>query len=649
MAITSDDIKLMQPERLTENSDGGGQMTGLPVIDGDINNLFDDVSRIDRTYGDVSLRKAFLKVDTPTADLYLDAHSILSAQPADPNVTGLLFTTEDFYDERASARSRVESFVVPGPVLTLQLRGTQLKGQKSIICYAPRVNNAKPPEIGQTYMLQIEDDLSTQQFIKALNVESSREVFSYYNQNTVVNFTADQYVLQLSSALVRDYPASDPSPLADNASRIHGTQPASSAKYYGSTRLADDVTAGATSVVVTDTFAPIIPTATSETPFIDQRPGGFVSQVIAAGNTEIDISVDVASGTSVTMPMAIMPGTLTLDAGEIYTDKGGVFVDSGGSQGVYEGSTISYESGIIQWGSTAPSGTRTISYIPGALRQQLPNTGKIEIDETNRNFNYVLSLDPPPSPKTFFASYQYLGKWYDIYDDGSGVLTGDGSGQVSHATGSAVLTLQAQPDANSVIFYRWAEPSIYTEDAANSFSSTAPVYFGLSHGQVVAGSVTLSWDSGGNLKTATDAAGDGVLSGDASGKINYAAGLIEITSAPSPDGNWTIDYTHKDGGELSTANALPTNTDQSDITLTTTANIEPGSVRFTLEKAILRETRDDNNILLSSWYYRQQHQLSDNGQGNIIDRRENIVVGTVNYTTGDITVTGSLFLQSINS
>lgn len=648
MAITSDDIKLMQPERLSDDADGGGQMTGLQVVDGDINNLFDDISRINRTYGDVSLRKAFLKVDTPTDDLYLDAHSILSAQPLDPNVTGLLFTTEDFYDERSAARQQVESFVVPGPVTSLQLRGTQLQRQKAIICYAPKVNNVKPPEIGETYMLQTEDDLETRQFIKVLSTEYSSEVFSYVTQSgDVANFTADQYVLRISSELDRDFPAEDPNPLVVNESRIYSTQPAPAAKYYGTTTLASDAEAGATSIVVAETFAPIIPTASSETPVIDQRPGGFIGQVVASGTEAIDISVTVAQGTIVTLPTAIVPGSMSMDAGDTYTDKGGVFVDASGSEGLYEGTTIDYNTGLIQWGGTAPGATRTISYQPGVLRQHLPNTGRIDIDDTNRNFNYVLSLDPKPNRKTFNCSYQYLGKWYELEDDGSGTLVGDGSGQVNYATGSVVLTLQAQPDASSVLFYRWSEGSLYTADVAGSFSDTTPVYLYLSNQQIVAGSVTLSWESGSVAKTATDSLGDGVISGDATGTIDYARGLLIITSASAPDDDWTVDYTHKDQATLSVSNSLPNNFDQSDISLSSAANIEPGSVSFAIEKAVLRETRDAGGILLTSWYDYTGHQLSDNGEGYIIDRRDFVSVGTIDYSTGAITITGATFLKDL--
>nr|BDD44432.1 hypothetical protein 8 [Saccharospirillaceae bacterium] len=647
MPITSADIKLMQPERLTDNPDGGGSMTGNPVIDGDINNLFEDISRVNRTYGQTGLRKAFLKVDTDTADLYLDAHAILSAQPQDPNVSGLLFTTDNFTDERVDARQRVESFVVPGPITGLYLRGEQLKGQKSLICYAPTINTAPAPEIGETYLLCIDDDLSTQQFIKILDVEHSVETFTYeVTGGNIRTFKADQYVLSLSAELARNYPAGDPNPKPNDAARVYSTQPAPSAKYYGSTRLAGDVTGGATSLQVTETFAPIIPTASSETPVIDQRPGGYLNQVVATTTDTIGIDVTVAAGGTSELPTAIVPGSISLTvSGTPYTDKGGILVNGSGEPGALDGTAIDYRSGTLVWGGTA-SGSATLSYRPGTLRQQLPNTGRIDIDETNRNFNYVLSLDPPPARTTFHISYQYLGKWYTLQDDGTGLLVGEGTGQVNYDTGSIVVTLQAQPDAGSVLFYRWTEASLYQEDVANTFNATTPVNLQLGNGDIKASSVSLSWEEGGTAKTATDAASDGTITGDATGTIDYATGRIRLTAVGSPDDGFTVDYTHKSDPVLTETTTIPDNTNQSDITLQSAANIEPGSLNFALKKYLRREVRDDSNVLLGTTWRSQIHAMTDNGNGSIINRRTASVVGTVDYGTGLITISGTDFLNA---
>ena len=59
MSIANTDIKLMASERLTDYDDGGGEMTGSEIVDGELNNLFPDISRLDRVNGRVSLRKGF--------------------------------------------------------------------------------------------------------------------------------------------------------------------------------------------------------------------------------------------------------------------------------------------------------------------------------------------------------------------------------------------------------------------------------------------------------------------------------------------------------------------------------------------------------------------------------------------------------------
>lgn len=648
MTITSNDIKLMQPERLTDNEDGGGQMTGLPVIDGDINNLFEDISRVNRTYGNVSLRKAFLKVDTATADLYLDAHSIISAQPLDPNVSGLLFTTDDFYDTRDAARQRVESFVIAGPVTGLFMRGTQLQGQRTIICYSPTINSAPAPEIGDTYMLQKLDILDSQQFVKVLNVTHTQERFTYFiaSSGDVRTFDADQYVLQLSSELKQDYPALDPEPRPINQSKIYSTQPATSAKYYGTTTLAETATAGSTSVRVAETFAPIIPTASSETPVIDQRPGGFVNTVVPSTTETISVGATIANNTTSLLPTAVVAGSVSFTAGGAsYTDKGGVFVNSGGLPGTLEGSVIDYKTGAVQWVTSLASTPITIAYRPGAVSQRLPNTGRIDIDDTNRNFNYVLSLDPKPSPTTFNASYQYLGKWYELQDNGAGQLVGNGSGQVNYATGSAILTLQAQPDANSVIFFRWADSGTHVDAVDDAFAATMPVDLTLANRSIIPESVTINWVSGGVAKSATES--DGVVTGDATGVIDYASGVISLTSAPAPDVDtmWGVEYTHKVSGALTVIESVNATETISDIYLDTAENIQPGSVLFTLKKSIAQIAYNDLHTEMGRRYYSQDHQITDNGNGGLVDKRSSgTVIGVINYTTGQITVWGASFM-----
>ena len=68
MTIATTDIKLRTPERLTDLADGGGRQTSGTIVDGQLNNLFQDTSRLDRVTGRVSLRKAYMHVDTANVD-----------------------------------------------------------------------------------------------------------------------------------------------------------------------------------------------------------------------------------------------------------------------------------------------------------------------------------------------------------------------------------------------------------------------------------------------------------------------------------------------------------------------------------------------------------------------------------------------------
>ena len=79
MAIMNDDVKLFASQRLSDEKDDGGR----EVIDGNVDNLFQDISRIDRTLGDVALRKAFIGISTDNNDTYLGSHLILTDPPKD--------------------------------------------------------------------------------------------------------------------------------------------------------------------------------------------------------------------------------------------------------------------------------------------------------------------------------------------------------------------------------------------------------------------------------------------------------------------------------------------------------------------------------------------------------------------------------------
>ncbi len=59
-----------------------------------MNKLFRDIRRVDRTVGDVSMRKVFMGVETDNNDPYLSAHAILTEAPEDERAGVVLFNTD---------------------------------------------------------------------------------------------------------------------------------------------------------------------------------------------------------------------------------------------------------------------------------------------------------------------------------------------------------------------------------------------------------------------------------------------------------------------------------------------------------------------------------------------------------------------------
>ena len=114
VAIETKNLVLYKSERLSDTEDGGGKYSGQIIEDGQSNNLFNDVSELDRTMGDVSLRKLFPAVTTNDTDLLMGATVFISENPKDPNVSALLFSTKSWIDERKSAQNRIENYLAKG-------------------------------------------------------------------------------------------------------------------------------------------------------------------------------------------------------------------------------------------------------------------------------------------------------------------------------------------------------------------------------------------------------------------------------------------------------------------------------------------------------------------------------------------------------
>lgn len=653
MTINRTDVKLLESQRLSDAPDGGGRATGKAIVDGEVNNLFPDISRLDRTVGRINLRKVFAGVMTENADSYLGAHGIVTQGPADPRVSVLLFNTDSQTDVRAGAQNAIESYVAAASMAQFDLLGTQLAGQRGIACV--QREESRIPEIGDVFQLST---ATASQYVRLTGVESRIEQFTYdYGNGNFVNFTRRRLDLQISAPLQHEFPGGQISPAGTSAlaldgkakARVLSTQVADAARYYGISPLAEAVAAGALTVRVQSVFSQLVPSTTKESALVDLL-GGYQRQIYLPAGPSRQVNLTVAAGavageSRTFLGTGCAPGSLTLTAnGGTFADdsKGGLRFVSG-SNWMTSG-RVDYQTGEVTLVRTGSSwtGSATGAYRPGAAATGDTITGEVEIQRGNRGYVYTLNLaDAIPRAGTLTVAFLALGKWYELRDYGDGLLTGEGAGTISLATGSVTMTLNAMPDLGSSLVYSYVSSAdnAITGHAGTSVVPKVEVLYTLPEGGILPGSFTAAFTAGGARSLTDD--GKGVLSGTGgTGTIAYASGDIVMQLSATPASG--IAYTYQRGAVESSPLAVSSDGSGMAVFTIPGAPFKPGSVRVewltTRRKAapaINWDVIESGNALpVYDGTLDVSQVASDNGAGGWQDGRQ----GTINYTTGQCTL-----------
>jgi len=542
----------MASQRLTDFDDAGGRMSGIEIVDGNVNNLFPDISRLDRVYGRVSLRKSFVSVQTADTDTYSGSHVILSVPAADPRVSVCMFTTGDPHDERTAAQDYVESYVTRGPKYQGWLWGDQLQGSRAILIFQKK--GLKIPKIGSVFFLIKDEGLSTEksQYVRVSSVESSTEDFTTSSSSTeygeiATSFDRTVVTMTISDPLRETYPGiAITSNDAVIGGSIYTTAVADAAQYYGVMQPTAALNDGDISISVDSIFAHLVPSAQGEAPMVDLSVGE-AGPVIGSGVSKI-ISVlafPLANGANLFFGQGLKPGSLVIvGGGHTYTDNGGGLV----MEGTTQRGTVDYSTGqIIFSGVQAGSTNFTVTAIAGSEVPRISDTFITTVELSNRGYNYTVMLTPLPTPGTLTVDYMAQGEWYRLRENGQGVLVPDiaatGTGTVNLLTGSVILTCAALPDVGSAILYAWGSP-LETEDLSGQVViNAAEIKHTVAEAPIKPGSLLLSWPSGGATVTATDN-GAGALTGAATGSVDYARGEIAFkpTLLPLSSSVYEIDY-----------------------------------------------------------------------------------------------------------
>lgn len=551
MTVSTTDIKWFKSQDLTQRPGAGGFMTGNQVVDGEINNLFSDISTLNRTTGVTHLALTYGGLFSADAETLFGSGAVVVAPPADDDVNVLLFAGR-VGEKRSEAQQRIEQYLSPGVHTPWRLFQNHLQGVGVLTLWGQE--DSQDFKVGETLILT---DRSTQEAVRIKTVQSRRaQTFTDANGT----FQRDIYTLVLTRPLQNDL-------TGENASRITVDEPATlvqqttvsdGARYYGVKAVQQSINAGDTVIRVDSPLAPLVPSTTAETAITDARPTvakPVLVPVGAPGALVVNVpSTTVTPGQtySVFVGGPCLPGSVALSGGLTGAD------DSLGRVPVDQDAVISvdYQTGEIQvTRNTTASASFAITATPAAVLLQSNRSGRIAVTQETRAQTYNFTMQPPPAPGTVTATFRSFGNWFDLIDQGDGTIRGqtpaEGSGNINYATGTASITLGELPDVGTEVIYTWGS-GIGVVDGRADVSVDSPVIsMELTGDDPEPGSVVIDYQSAGlPVQVTDDGNGALMLGGDVVGSILYAGGVITLRPDDWPDADSAITVTFNAGGNV---------------------------------------------------------------------------------------------------
>lgn len=598
MTITQNDLEILKSEIMADTADGGGLPTGIAVVDGVSNNLFPDVSDIDRLIGRVRLRKVSLAVKTANAELLQAPRMLLTELPDNPNISVFFFKGSSFADRRSDAQDKIESYLAFGTKWAGHLLETQLAGQRVIQISLDKGDAI--PAIDKPLVLVQNEGQSDEfyQYIRPIKIETIERRFQRAADQTVTRIVA---TIEFGEPLSRTFNGLTVPEFYQNASTtrraiLREARVADAAKYYSASRLAEPVVAmQSRQVMLNSIYTQVVPSTQVETPLLQLDPvNQSASQAVGSSSITIDQSINATANTSFNLASGVAIGSLTLTVGDItLTDaKGELRTALGVSYGA-----INYGTGQVTWYSNMNRGqvAATGNYKPASEIIRVAQTD-YQIVGGNAGYNYVRELATEPLAGSLKISYVVQGSVFIVTDDGRGSLVdpnGNGRGTISGRT--VLLTTAAIPDVDSYIIYSFGVDLDTTKIASKDLP---PAYHMITIPDGMPSDITVTWEG----KTAVVT--KSVISGDATGSLSGDRLLIAPLVTVTKDTEFTLSYKRPLSASLLEYNDTQTGNTLSfdmggaiakgDITLN--INGEQG----TILNVVLSTVANDNALVVSS-------------------------------------------------
>ena len=640
MAIEINNLKLLESERIkTDAEDGGGKYSGREIVDGQSNNLFNDISEMDRTTGRTSIQKIYAAVDTADTDALMGATIFISENPKDPNVSAVLFSTDNWTDQRSSAQNRIENYLAKGAQIAGTPLDTHWLGMKSLqVAMFPQEAEAS---IGMSIILISNEG-------KALEVEQYLRITEVSTRTAILMVDGRQVEYKiatygLSDALKTDFVGLSAKQWYNgekSTTTLRDTIVADTGKYYASANLKESAGVGDYSVVAKDVYTQLVPSAQTETPMVNINAAGDSTSLVKAKDSQLtksfsNVTINTVQGLYV--GSSIMPKTVEFTLfGSAITDVGGELKNATGTSI----GTINYQNGSIAWNGNAGTGVTdlSITFVPAASVTAPVESELIYVTQENISFNWIRNLVPLPSPGSLQVSYLVQNQVYTLKDNGGGQLRGAdssfGSGSIDYNTGTMSLTTGELPDVGSAILITWSNMITAQEHSSlpiNKAYIEIPV-----NDSIVAGSLSVDWLLNGVTKSATDNS-QGQFTGDATGTIDYADGAAKLMPTLLPNGGTTFNVSGQKGAKSAVnLTAVPSGG-------SITVALDNGSAPL-IPKSV--KVRVPVRYMGYSGEVELRDMPIDAGTGRLVNASGQ-QQGTINYATRSMTITPSTNLKAV--
>lgn len=476
MPIQEENIKFLASQVMDDVPEGGGAATGNEIPDGVMNNVFEDISDLDRAMGRFNLRKLFLAVRTLSTDLFGGAKTVVTALPEDPAIGYTLFTTDDPFDTRADAANRVEAYLFKGPMWAGALYENHIEGMRQIRIIQ-RVNSELPPRGKTLCLVQGEGTAGEkEQYVRVTEVTAEVQTFT----DSQGDFERMIVTADLSDALRFDFTGHTPN-RTDSYSyttgvRLRDTTVADATRYFGAQYLSQPAALGDKTLRATSMFAQLVPAAQSEEPLANQTLNPELVQTIDAGARDVQVPQQAHTlarevtaenrryNWIETLAPVPAPNAFTISymaQGNWYTlTDDGAGVIAGTDPGFGTG-TIDYETGNVTLTTGAlPDAGSQIIYTYGSRVHYQVKSGSQAINANEVRLPFTLENSPVIPESTTFT-WTTNGQTKTAAVSASGGITGDATGTLDQFEGAGELVFTTLPDrgADLIIDYQWYEAS----------------------------------------------------------------------------------------------------------------------------------------------------------------------------------------------